>query len=96
MNDLCDMKHLTVEEMIDFVSFNKLDNEFLSLASKVNTHILRCDECREKVTAFQMVYDELVKMGRKGDFSNTVLNKQNANNAEEKKINNLLDGYLDW
>lgn len=88
------MEHLTVEEMIDFVSFNKIDNEFLSLASRVNTHILRCKACREKVAAFQLVYDELVKMGRKGDFSSSVLKQKNAN-AEEKKISNSLDGYLD-
>lgn len=85
------MEHLSVEEMIDFVSFNKLNDEFLSLASKVNTHTLRCKECREKVAAFQLVYDELVRIGRKGDFSNTVLNKQSSDQLQENKTNNFLE-----
>ena len=65
------MDHLTVEEMIDFVSFNKIGDDTLKLASKVTAHVIRCDACREKVSAFQLLYDEFVKMGRDrslGDF----------------------------
>ena len=58
------MNHLTVDEMIDFVSLTDLDKESLALASKVNSHISRCRECREKVKAFQTVYDGLIKMER--------------------------------
>ena len=58
------MVHLTVEEMIDFVSFKKPDDRILALASKVNAHVYKCEECREKLEAFQTVYDGLVKYGR--------------------------------
>ena len=58
------MKHLTVDEMIDFVSFNKLDSESLALASKVNAHIFECRACRKKVESFQVVYDEFVGSGK--------------------------------
>ena len=57
------MIHLNVDEIIDFVSMNKLDSKSLALASKVNAHLLKCSACRNKVRAFQTVYDEFVKMG---------------------------------
>lgn len=62
------MKHLTVDEIIDFVSFEKMDNESLANASKVNTHIISCASCLKKVRAFQAVYDELTALGKKADF----------------------------
>ncbi len=58
------MKHLTVDEMIDFVSFNDLEPETLALASRVSAHILTCEACRAKVEAFQSVYDEFVRTNR--------------------------------
>lgn len=70
------MEHLTIEEIIDFVSFNKLNDESISLAKKVNLHILKCDECREKVAAYQTICDQFVNIGRNDDLTN-VCNKNN-------------------
>ncbi len=53
------MTHLTAQEIIDFVSFDKLTDETIALSKKVNEHILSCTECFEKVSAFQQVYEEL-------------------------------------
>lgn len=47
------MKHLSIDEMIDFVSINKLDDESLKLASVINAYILRCDACRKKLKYFR-------------------------------------------
>ena len=66
------MEHLTVEEMIDFVSFDRIDEESLALAAKVNAHILSCDACRKKVAAFQTVYDEFAAMKVSGAFRKRV------------------------
>ena len=52
------MNHLTIDEIIRFVSFDTLDNENLILAGKVNSHILTCAECRDKVREYQKMYDE--------------------------------------
>lgn len=88
------MKHLTVDEMIDFVSFNKLDSESLALASKVNAHIFECHTCRKKVESFQIIYDELVKLGRKDDFK-SLIDKKLADLQETKiQNNNQLDDYM--
>lgn len=62
------MNHLTTTEIIDFVSINKMDAVSMKLASRVNGHILKCDECLKLVKAFQEVYDELQRMGRSSEF----------------------------
>ena len=52
------MKHLTVDEIVNFVTFSKIDSESLDNAAKVTAHISKCPDCLRKVRAFQMVYDE--------------------------------------
>ena len=53
------MKHLTVDAMIDFVSLTELNREAIELSTVVNGHIRTCRTCRERVSAFQQIYDEL-------------------------------------
>ena len=62
------MNHLTTTEIIDFVSINNLDADSMKLASRVNGHIRKCDECLKLVESFQEVYDELQCMGRSSEF----------------------------
>ena len=59
------MEHLTIEEIIEFVSFEKMDAESLKLASRVNAHIRSCPSCMRKVRAFQLVMEELSCMGKR-------------------------------
>jgi hypothetical protein len=61
------MTHLSVEEMIDFVSFEKLTEENIALAKKVNEHICSCKKCFQKVSAFQTVYEEFQRIGTISD-----------------------------
>ncbi|MBQ3044736.1 MAG: hypothetical protein IJO03_10870 [Clostridia bacterium] len=56
------MKHLTIDEIINFVTIDSISKENLELAAAVNGHILVCDKCREKVKAFQTVSDSLTGM----------------------------------
>lgn len=88
------MKHLTVDEMIDFVSFNKLDSESLALASKVNAHIFECEICRKKVEAFQIIYDELVKMGRNEEFRSVINNKLSDFKEKKNQAKKQIDDYM--
>ena len=53
------MTHLTVDEIIEFVSFDVLNKENLALAAKVNGHIRSCKSCFEKVSSFQTVDNKL-------------------------------------
>ena len=88
------MKHLTVDEMIDFVSFNKLDNESLALAAKVNAHIFECADCRKKISAFQTVYDELIKMGEKENISELVGKRFEEKEKKKKNVRQNLNGLM--
>jgi anti-sigma factor RsiW len=62
------MKHVTVDEMIGFVSMDTLDADSLALASKVNTHIRSCPHCRGTVRAFQAICDEMTALGDRQGF----------------------------
>jgi hypothetical protein len=73
------MKHLTIDEIIDFVSTEKVDCE---LASKVTTHILRCQTCFNKVRAFQNVHDGLNGIGAVCDI-NEVFDEDEKTMIEE-------------
>lgn len=58
------MKHLSIEEIIDYVMVSKVNAETLDLLSRVNGHIRNCTECKEKVLAFETINDELRKRAR--------------------------------
>ena len=88
------MKHLMVDEIIDFVSFHKLDDESLALATKVNAHIFECNTCRKKVEAFQLIYDELIRMGRKDDLQTLIYKEFTDLKEETNKTHNQLDDYM--
>ena len=81
------MKHLTVDEIVDFVTLEKIDNKSLENAAKVNTHIRQCSGCLRKVRAFQMVYDEFEKMyNEKTDWKSIaekVFNNANKNSGDK-------------
>ena len=102
------MKHLSVEEMIDFVSFDKLNSESLEFAAKINAHIFNCDECRKKIEAFQTLDDQFEKMENKKELEDMVKEKlrsyndnsvdrhieNNAENDLDSEIKRELDNYL--
>lgn len=54
------MEHLTLDQIIQFVTMDEINDENLKLAAYVNNHIMLCDECRKKVEAYQAVNDALV------------------------------------
>ncbi len=79
------LKHLSIEEIIKYVTANKVDKETLDLLSKVNGHIRNCPSCKEKVVAYETVNDEFKK--------ETVENGLELNHIDdlieiEKSINN--------
>ena len=87
------MNHLTIEEILDFVSMNQINDKTLKLASKVNTHIRRCPECLRKVNAFQTVYDEFERMGKAHYFS-SVKRVVESNPLPPEKSSEIADLIL--
>ena len=92
------MKHLTVDEIIDFVSLTELNSEAVKLSATVNGHICRCRKCLKLVTAFQTVYDEFVDANAKafnkqiiGDILREKAGKEAA--MQMQRPTQTLDGY---
>lgn len=56
--------HLTTDEILMFISFDKVTPETLKLVSRVNDHIGVCKECFDKVSAFQTIQDEFEGLKR--------------------------------
>lgn len=52
------MNHLTIDEILDFVTLTELNKDTVELAATVNGHIGKCKECLETVRSFQIIYDE--------------------------------------
>jgi len=80
------MKHLSVDEIIKFVSSNGLGDEEKINIRRVNEHIRSCSKCLEKVQAFQLIYDEFTSLCTHDDFENYVYNKNNS-----KQITNTIE-----
>lgn len=55
------MEHLSIEEIIKYVTSNKVNRETLDLLSKVNGHIRNCPLCKEKVASYETINDEIKK-----------------------------------
>lgn len=75
------MNHLTVDEIISFLSISKIDAESLELASNVNSHLIKCEQCRSKVRAFRDVFDSL--------FSAEGVESIRANTALDELISSM-------
>ena len=67
------MKHLTVDEIMDFVSLTELNSEAIRLSAYVNGHIRQCEKCLNLVRAFQMIYDEFSRLCIEGNFKDFVI-----------------------
>lgn len=64
------MIHLTKNEIMKFVSFNRLDAASLEFAGKVNTHLRECPECRKRVIAYQKINDLLTEFTSMDNIEN--------------------------
>ena len=62
------MSHLTVDELIDFVSETELNEQTVALFASVNGHIRRCENCRRLTNALQTLHDEFTRLCLKEDF----------------------------
>lgn len=63
------MRHLTVEEIIDFISVQGWSEASVTLINRVNGHICNCDACLKRVQAFDLIHEEFQRMGVDMDFN---------------------------
>lgn len=62
------MEHLSIEEIIKYVTVTTVDKETLELLSKVNGHIRNCSSCKEKIDSYESINDELKKIANEYGF----------------------------
>ena len=89
------MEHLTIDEILDFVSLTELNDESIKLAATVNGHIRECEKCLKLVDAFQLIYDEFERLNIKGNFkgflSEDLLKEKKENNKLVEAVNVLKE-----
>lgn len=83
------MKHITIDEILDFVSIERMDAKSLELASKITTHIRECDDCLQKVRAFQNVYEGIKTEDRRLSIKNCVQDTEGYTQIVEEVSNQL-------
>lgn len=83
------MDHLTVDEIINFVSFDNPDAGAVANAVRVNTHIRSCAECMRKVRAYQAVYDEFLRICNKTCAAESRVNSNSSPARTAKKVYSL-------
>lgn len=68
------MEHLSTDKIIAFLEIDKLDEESINLTKEVNTHLVRCEQCRKLVMALENInqaFDSLTSEKLKElDFEN--------------------------
>lgn len=55
-------KHLTFNEIMDFISVKKLNEETEKIINRVNLHIAHCEECRNLVRQYQQIKEDFEKL----------------------------------
>ncbi len=85
------MKHLSVDEIIAFVSLTELTDEAIQFSAYVNGHIRQCERCLELVRAFQMIYDEFTKLHTSRDFKAYIRSA-----AAQEKLKNETAQEIDF
>lgn len=81
------MGHLTVDEIIQFVSMTEINQDTVALSASVNGHIRKCETCIRLVRAFRTVHDEFARMGAGAQFANVV----KARMAERNETNVTIE-----
>ena len=59
------MEHLNIHDILEFISFDRLDEETIALSGRVNAHMADCAECRKLVRNMQRVYGGLLAESRR-------------------------------
>lgn len=90
------MEHLTVDEIIDFISLTELNNDAIVLSATVNRHIRKCEKCLRLVRSFQVIYDEFSLLGSERGFKDFVVGEilnRNFENEKAEELYSALDEY---
>lgn len=88
-------KHLSLRDVLDFVSATALNEQTEKNAILVTTHIRSCRECRDLVKEYQALYDELRELDREEEFEQIALTVF-CKGDPEKEIYKYVDPFKEW
>jgi hypothetical protein len=67
-------KHIDFDEFVDFFNCRELTETSVSLAQKINAHILQCEECKRMYNATRAFYDVAFNDSLDSDLFNPIEN----------------------
>ncbi|MBQ9945522.1 MAG: hypothetical protein IJO68_03255 [Clostridia bacterium] len=83
-------EHLTIDEILDFVTMDNIDENTLSLIARVNSHILVCKECFELVNAIQLIQEEFERLQTSSDFRSFVSERYSNGRVSSSELQDPL------
>lgn len=85
-------RHLDFDDIVDYINCRELSEKTIILAQQVNSHILKCDECRRMYNAtlafYDFAFDNSLGENLFGSFENI---KMLVKFKVSEKINIILD-----
>ncbi len=76
------MEHLNIHDIIEFISFDRLDEETIALSGWVNAHMVDCAECRKLVRNMQRVYNGMLAESRRAEKAGAAESKPRSRPLE--------------
>lgn len=55
-------EHVSIDDMMDFFSINKVSPETIRFMARINSHIMKCEECRKQYDALRDANETLDKI----------------------------------
>lgn len=83
------MRHLTVDEIINYVSLAESSGDAAGICAHVNGHIRECATCLRQVQSFLRVYDAFTQLDTREDFASFV--KRAAKRAAQTSVEGTED-----
>ncbi len=80
------MSHLSFEEVVEYVSLSKLNEESIALASKVDTHIRNCDECLKLVRSVRLIHEEFSRLKKDGSIADFLTKPASFDEETRKRL----------
>lgn len=87
------MQHLTVDEIIEFVSLTEYHEHAVTVCTTVNGHIRTCEKCLKTVQAFQALHEEFVKLASDeefGEYAKKMLLKKRGKKTGQKQAGGII------
>ena len=87
------MSHLEFDEIVEYVSLKKLNEESILLASKVDTHIKKCDECLKLVRAVRAMHEEFKRMNANKSLVNFLEKECSVDEKTQARLEELREAF---